>query len=439
MGAATAPTEDVARDRFEMNATMLVRKLVIVFVGLSFACVPDIVRVQRGDRSLHGADLEGTNLQGVDLHGADLRDARLHANLHGADLHGANLQGADLHGANLGEADLSEADLRGAILDHADLRGANYEDANFEGASCVGVLLDHPFSSRGGQPRQAPTLPSSIDLPSRIREPQSGPSNTDVTRVEVTPAHPEHGPNPAPRSSIPDPPDEEMCRAARVAACVRLCEAGNTTGCVNACQMGNTDACARVCAANNVDECSHACSRGDAAACVSSARMAVRGRDQDWIRAAELYQEACGTQATSAICVQTRRERARAEREAQRQQAAQEREERHQEATQEREACVRQWQAVTRCEEANRAEERLQNSCESTPDGPGCQALERRQRRQEACEVVCNRRRDASHLRVDLGTISDDLGACHYQCLPRNLRCDDARDAAEACSERHSR
>lgn len=341
MGVTRTVTGDVARNRFEVSATVLVRKLVIVLVGLSFACVPDIVRVRRGDRSLQGADLEGASLQGVDLHGADLHNAHLHANLHGADLHGANLRGADLHGANLGEADLSEADLRGATLDRADLRGANYEGANFEGASCIGVLLDHPFPTSAGRPRQPTSLsPSPVDLPPRTSEPESVPRNTVVAQAEVTPTQPEHGPTPGP--SIPTPPDEVMCRAAGVAACVRLCEAGNATGCVSACQMGNTDACARVCAAGNVDECVHACSRGDTAACVSSARMAARGPDRDWIRAAELYQEACSTQAASAVCVQTRRERSRAEREARREQAAQEREERRQEVAQEREVLRQQ-------------------------------------------------------------------------------------------------
>lgn len=101
--------------------------------------------------------------------------------------------------------------------------------------------------------------------------------------------------------------------------------------------------------------------------------------------------------------------------------------------------CYRQWLAVIRCDAARRAEESLEHACESAPDGPGCQALESRRRRQEACEATCNNRRDATHERVDFGTISEDLGACHYQCMPANMRCDRARDAENACSERHSR
>lgn len=138
--------------------------------------------------------------------------------------------------------------------------------------------------------------------------------------------------------AVPDRPENAMCRAANVAACARLCEAGNATACINACQLGNTAACARVCAAGNAEVCNEACSRGDAAACIASARMASRGPVRDWIRAAQLYEQACNGQTASEICVRTRRERTRANREAQRQEAAEDRDERRQEAAEAREA-----------------------------------------------------------------------------------------------------
>jgi uncharacterized protein YjbI with pentapeptide repeats/DNA-binding CsgD family transcriptional regulator len=103
---------------------------------------PYVVKYDKGNCDLAGAELSGRYLANIDLHACDLRGATLRGGMgNSASFAGSDLTGAELYGGTFGSTDFRGANLTRADLGQTVVQRANFTNANLRDADLTHSII----------------------------------------------------------------------------------------------------------------------------------------------------------------------------------------------------------------------------------------------------------------------------------------------------------